>query len=69
MAKVDQKKLDMWHDHYCSTCTKRKENRPKARCQIWHSLFVAKTPVALQNADKFLDQFGTCKGYEPKEVR
>lgn len=69
MATVSPLVLQVWHDYQCTSCTKRKADKPKQRCQIWHALFIAKTPVALQNASKFIDKFGMCKGYDPEEVR
>jgi hypothetical protein len=67
MEKIDQKQLEVWHDKLCSSCTKRKENMAKARCQIWHALFVEKSPTAIANAHLF-QEHGVCKGYDPKDI-
>lgn len=68
MAELPRDKLERWHDQLCSTCTKRKADKPNARCQIWHGLFVVKSKAALQNASMFVDNFGICKAYDPKVV-
>lgn len=69
MEKLTDEQLMYWHDNICSDCEKRKENKPKARCQIWYGLFVIKNKAALDNAHMFVDRMGVCKGYEPKVVR
>lgn len=61
---MDERHLQRWHDSLCSSCKKRKANFPKARCQIWYSLFVAKSPTAIQNADVLVNERGICKSYE-----
>ena len=65
---MDKDQLNKWHDVLCANCTKRKENMRNARCQIWHALFVEKSPTAIANARLFQEN-GVCKGYDPKVVR
>lgn len=68
MAKLSNEQLAAWHDNLCGNCTKRKESMKSARCQIWHALFVEKSPTAIGNAHLF-QEHGVCKGYDPKVVK
>lgn len=68
MAELSNEQLIAWHDNLCGNCTKRKENMKNARCQIWYSLFIQKSPTAIANAHLF-QEHGVCKGYDPKVIR
>ena len=57
--------INIWNNT-CITCKKQKPNMPKARCQLYHAICVARSKTALDNVALFVGPEGTCKMYEPK---
>jgi hypothetical protein len=62
---MDENDILRWYD-LCRQCKKQKPNMPKARCQLYHSVCVVKSPTALDSIHLFKDKYGNCKMFEPK---
>ena len=58
-------KIMTWYET-CCTCKKQKPNMPKARCQLYHAICVARSETALNNIDLFSNNAGVCKEFEAK---
>ena len=62
---MTEKEIQAWYD-ICRMCKKQKPNMPKARCQLYHAICVAKSPTAIENAALFVNEAGVCKEFEAK---
>ena len=57
--------VEQWYDT-CSKCKKQKPNMAKARCQLYHSICIVRSPIAMDNINMFVNEYGQCKNFDPK---
>ena len=62
---MDENDIIKWYD-LCCQCRKQKPNMPKARCQLYHSICVAKSKTAFDNIHLFRGPNGDCTMFEAK---
>ena len=72
MATLPKRELEMvlakWNGD-CDLCANKERGKKKVTCDIRKFLVLDRTPMAVENLDKFLGPYGYCNAFSPKGAR